>query len=117
MQPRPKKHATLIFGKHLFETKGSQVHARPYVHLHEAHMIFWWAIVLKGDATATQQKHSLYFQEKFARGTQLAKQAWCLVRHGSEALNGPPVAWANSYTLPHTFSTRSAYVTEQVRQS
>ena len=38
-------------------------------------------------------------------------------RHGSEALNGPLVAWATSYTSPYTFSIRSAYVTRQVHQS
>ena len=30
-------------------------------------MIFWWAIVLKGDATAAKEKHYTYFRQTFAR--------------------------------------------------
>ena len=80
-------------------------------------MIFWSAIAFKGRFNRDPRKTLHLFLPKNARGTQLAKRVWCLAGHGSEALNGPLVAWATSYTSPYTFSIRSAYVTGQVHQA
>ena len=34
-------------------------------------MVFWWASVLKGDATATREKRRIYFGQRFARDKEI----------------------------------------------